>query len=56
MDYLMPKPSLEKDSIDINQPIAEGNKGVNAFPKGISLEVNVIMQVVFEFAYFEVTV
>ena len=42
MDYLMPKPSLKKYSDDIIQPITGRDKGVHAFPLGISQKVNII--------------
>ena len=37
-------------------PIVGGNKGVHAFPKGISLKVNLIARLEFELAYFEAAV
>ena len=39
---LIPKLSLQKNSRSTMQRIAEGNKEVHAFPKGISLIANVI--------------
>ena len=46
--YLMFKPNLQKDISDIIQPIAEMDKRVPTFPKGISLKVNAMVGLVFE--------
>ena len=40
----------------IIQPIAGGDKKVHSFSKGISPKMNVIVQLEFEFAYYDVTV
>ena len=57
MGYLMPKPSLLKNSCGTIWHIArEVDKGFYYFPKGISLKVNVKVLWDFELAYYEVVV
>ena len=48
MGYLMPKPSLQKNSSGTIYSHSWGNKGVHAFPKDISLKLNVIVRLEFE--------
>ena len=50
------KPSLQKNSDDIIQLLTKRNKGFLIFPKGISPKVNVILWLVFELAYHNVTI
>ena len=50
--YLMPKPYLYHCS-GTNYPISAGIRRFNNFPKGISLEVNVIARLEIELTYFE---
>ena len=45
------KTSLNKYNSGTIQPIGWGIKGVNTFPKGISLKMNVIAWLGFELAY-----
>ena len=54
--YSMSNPYLEKNSSGTIYPIAWENKGVHAFPKHISLKVNIITWVDFKFAYYNVIV
>ena len=56
MDYLMPKPSFQKNSSCTIQPLAKGDKDVHAFLKSISLKVNVIVWLEFELVYYNVAV
>ena len=56
MGYLMVKPSLEKNSSVTIQPIADENKGVHTFLKGISLKANVIVQLQFELTHYNIEV
>ena len=51
----MTKPSLEKNNNDVFKGLL-GDKGGHTFPKDISLKMNVIVQVEFELAYFEVAI
>ena len=54
--YLMPKPSLQKSSSDIIEPIDGGDKGRHIFPEDISSKVKAIEALEFELVYFESTV
>ena len=47
----MPKPSLETSSSS-SQPITGRDKGVHAFPRGLSLKVNVIARFKIKPAYY----
>ena len=49
MGYLMPKPSLLKNTSDNIH--SWGDKGFHAFRKGISLKVNIIARLVIELYY-----
>ena len=52
----MPNPSLYKISSCTIQPIAGEDKGIYAFPKGISPKVKLSARLKFELAYYDVTV
>ena len=52
----MPKASLQKNSSGSFRPIAKRIRGFIPFSKGISLKVNVKVQVEFKLAYYDVTV
>ena len=55
LEYLMPKPSLQKNSSDTIQPIVGGGgKEVHTFPRGICTKVNLIAQLEFQLVYFKV--
>ena len=58
MVYLMRKPSLLKNSSGTCQPIAGGGgiTKLDTFSEGISPEVNAIVRLEFELAYYDVAV
>ena len=57
MGYLMPNSSLSKNSSGtVLFNIAGEDKGVHTFPENISPKVNIIMQLEFKLAYFNVAV
>ena len=56
MGYLIPKPSLQKNSSNTIWPIAGGNKGVHTFLKDICSKVNSLPLLDFEHAYFNTAI
>ena len=52
----MPKPSLQKKQQWYYLTHNWQNKGVHAFPKGINMNVNIIVQLELELAYFEAAI
>ena len=55
MAYLVPKPSLQENSTDPIQPIDVWIRIFNSFSKSISPEINGVVWLEFELAYYQAT-